>query len=268
MVRPYWLEDWIFSICGWWPGDTWMLPGHSSSSPASRAAVSHDGHLGKEQIEARIHHIVFWSGLHRDIEEVICGCHIWQHVLPAQYDIHLLAGCHWALPAPRYGAGWSCWKSASGCCWRLLWGEGSDGPLGVPLKSWQVLWKSVHTLQSGCTQSNLNQCGQIQKVGQESKPNIESSFILQNWNYIRTTFLWLSNHWPGNKRISFERIYEKKTGIILFSFRMFTRPIPYLKTRIEKNSDSLIFRSGFHHFYTYQLQLKGQHFNFSYISHP
>ena len=52
------------------------------------------------------------------------------------------------------------------------------------------------------------QCGQIQKIGWESKPNIEKSFILRNWNYIATV-LWLSNHWPSNKSISFKSIYEK-----------------------------------------------------------
>ena len=46
-----------------------------------------------------------------------------------------------------------------------------------------------------------SQCGQIKKTERESKLKMGKSYIPKK--YIHMNVFWLQNHWPGNKRISF-----------------------------------------------------------------
>ena len=84
-------------------------------------------------------------------------------------------------------------------------------------------------------------------------------------NYILTTALLLSNHWPSNTRMCFEGIYKKNLHYPLIFHNVHKTCFFF---RINKNLGSHISWTGFHNSYTYHLLFKHQQSNFSYTLQP
>ena len=78
----------------------------------------------------------------------------------------------------------------------------------------ELLGKTFDELEWPCHRSQ--QCGQIQKIGWESKPNRKNLYILQKQQLHSLDSIVVFNQLPCIKSICFKVIYAKKE--ILFSF--------------------------------------------------
>ena len=130
----------------------------------------------------------------------------------------------------------------------------------------QSLFIIVHCLHLAILCSGnavLVQCDQIKKIGRESKPNRENVCVFQKLELQQMAITWFQL--PGHNT----KAYLLRVGIYAKQWQKLYCP-PFFQnvhnicwSRLNMISDSIIFRKGIHHSYTYHFLFKDHYLIFS-----